>query len=67
MEQPDTYIRLRMIEADMQRWKQWDGRYPQYVLQMGGSAGSTSPIVMLPPLPSATQETVKTMRIDEKK
>ena len=48
-EQPDTYWRIRQIEAEMQRYKQWDGRYPQYFLQMG-QAGS--PIVMLPPLPA---------------
>jgi regulator of protease activity HflC (stomatin/prohibitin superfamily) len=50
-EQPETYLRLRLIEAEMLRWKQWDGRYPQYVLQMGGGASSSPIGVMLPPLP----------------
>ena len=67
-EQPETYLRLRMIEAEMLRWKQWDGRYPQYVLQMGGGA-SPSPIgVMLPPLSGPmAPEALKTVRTEEKK
>jgi hypothetical protein len=67
-EQPETYLRLRMIEAEMLRWKQWDGRYPQYVLQMGG-ATSSSPIgVMLPPLSGPmAHEALKTVRTEEKK
>ncbi len=52
-EQPDTYLRLRQIETEMLRWKQWDGRYPQYVLQMGGGGSGPSSVgVMLPPLPA---------------
>jgi SPFH domain / Band 7 family len=52
------YLRLRLLETEMQRWKQWDGRYPQYVLQMGGSTPSA---VMLPPLPAPlAPETLKT-------
>ncbi len=65
MEQPDVYLRLRAIEADMLRWKQWDGRYPQYVVQMGNGSSST-PIVMLPPMPMA-QEAVPTARTENKK
>jgi hypothetical protein len=63
-EQPETYLRLRMIEAEMLRWKQWDGRYPQYVLQMGNGSASSPFGVMLPPLP---QEAVKTVRTEIKK
>ena len=56
-EQPE-YLRLRLLETEMLRWKQWDGRYPQYVLQMGASAPSA---VMLPPLPAPmAPETLKT-------
>ena len=67
-EQPETYLRLRMIEAEMLRWKQWDGRYPQYVLQMGNGASSSPFGVMLPPLPGPmAQEAVKTVRTEEKK
>jgi regulator of protease activity HflC (stomatin/prohibitin superfamily) len=54
-EQSETYVRLRMIEADIQRWKQWDGRYPQSIVQLGNGSGTT-PIVMLPPLPMATPQ-----------
>jgi regulator of protease activity HflC (stomatin/prohibitin superfamily) len=64
MEQPETYVRLRLIEADMQRWKQWDGRYPQYLLQTGGANGSTAPIVVLPPMP---QDPARTERADTNK
>lgn len=56
-EQPE-YLRLRLLETEVLRWKQWDGRYPQYVLQMGGSAATA---VMLPPLPAPmAPETLKT-------
>ena len=49
-ESPETYLRLRQLEAEALRWKQWDGRYPQYVVQMGG--GSTPLAMMMPPLPT---------------
>lgn len=52
-ELPDTYVRLRQIEADIQRWNRWDGRYPQSIVQMGNGT-STAPIVMLPPLPTTS-------------
>jgi regulator of protease activity HflC (stomatin/prohibitin superfamily) len=61
-EQPETYVRLRLLEAEMLRWKQWDGRYPQYVLQMGNAPATTA--LMLPPLP---HDALKTARGDEKK
>jgi hypothetical protein len=64
-ESPDTYLRLRQLEVETQRWKQWDGRYPQYVLQMGVTPGSLG--MMMPPLPApTTQEAVKTVRTDKK-
>lgn len=57
-ENPDLYLKLRMVEADLLRWKQWDGRYPQYVVQMGSSPSTAA--VMLPPLPAPmTHEAVK--------
>ncbi len=65
-ENPELYLKLRMVEADLLRWKQWDGRYPQYVLQMGGTPSTSA--VMLPPLPAPlTHEAVKSARTDEKK
>ncbi len=48
-ENGETYIRLRLLETEVQRWRQWDGRYPQYVVQMGGATPSA---VMLPPMPA---------------
>ena len=50
-EQPEAYLRLRVLEAEIQRWKQWDGRYPQYVVQMGNGSAAT-PLVTLPPMPT---------------
>jgi hypothetical protein len=61
-ENAKTYLRLRLVEADMQRWKQWDGRYPQYVLQMGSAASSSPLAVVLPPMPAPmSQDGVKTV------
>jgi hypothetical protein len=66
-EQPETYLRLRMIEAEMLRWKQWDGRYPQYMLHMGsGSSPSTTAMILPPPAPM-THEALKTVRTEAKK
>ncbi|MBM3992661.1 MAG: hypothetical protein FJ303_00665 [Planctomycetes bacterium] len=59
-EQPETYLRLRMIEAEMARWKQWDGRYPQYVVQMGNAPSVSA--VHMPPLPL---EAIKAARVEK--
>jgi SPFH domain / Band 7 family len=65
-EQPEAYMRLRLLETEMQRWKTWDGRYPQYVLQSGGAPSTQA--VILPPLPAPlTHEAVKTVRSAGKK
>ncbi|MSU80765.1 MAG: hypothetical protein EXS16_22095 [Gemmataceae bacterium] len=48
-ENGETYIRLRLLESELLRWRQWDGRYPQYVVQMGGATPGT---IMLPPMPA---------------
>lgn len=53
-EQPEAYFRLRSIEAELARWKQWDGRYPQYMMQMGN--GLTPATIMLPPLPTEVKK-----------
>ena len=47
-EQPEVYLRLRSIEMEAQRWKLWDGRFPQTMLQSGSGAATTS--VLLPGL-----------------
>jgi hypothetical protein len=52
-EAPEMYVRLKLLEVEMLRLKQWDGRYPAYLLQMGAStAGGTAGIILpqLPPL-----------------
>jgi hypothetical protein len=59
-ENADAYYRLRLIEAEMLRWKQWDGRYPQYMLQMG-SASPSATTMMLPPPPLSPQDAVRTI------
>ncbi|MBI3822943.1 MAG: hypothetical protein HY289_09745 [Planctomycetes bacterium] len=61
-ENPDAYLRLRLVEAELLRWKQWDGRYPQYVLQMGNTPSTMG--VLLPPLPG---DAVKTAQATDKK
>ena len=53
-EQPEAYFRLRSIEAELARWKQWDGRYPQYMMQMGN--GLTPATIMLPPRPTEVKK-----------
>src|SRR5262249_23266491 len=65
-ENPEMYLRLRMAEAELLRWKQWDGRYPQYVLQMGATPSTSA--FMLPPLPAPlTHDAVKSARTEDKK
>jgi hypothetical protein len=45
---PETYLRLRALEAEAQRFKQWDGRYPTYLMQLGAPAGPSNLHVQLP-------------------
>ncbi len=53
-EQPEVYLRLRSIETEALRWKLWDGRLPQTMLQASGSGGaSTSVLLPAPALPLA--------------
>jgi regulator of protease activity HflC (stomatin/prohibitin superfamily) len=35
MEAGDLYVKIKSLEMETQRWKQWDGRYPSYVIQPG--------------------------------
>src|SRR5258708_33185814 len=35
MEAGDLYVRIKSLEMETQRWKQWDGKYPSYVIQLG--------------------------------
>ena len=66
-ENGDAYVRLRLVEAEKERWTKWDGRFPSSVMQMGnGSAGgSLSPVLFLPPL--SVFDVPKTTRVEEKK
>jgi hypothetical protein len=65
-EHGDTYVRLRQLEAEANRWKTWDGRFPSWMVHMGyGPPGSLSPAMLLPPMfpPDGT----KISRADDKK
>lgn len=62
-ENGDAYVRLRLVEAEAERWKKWDGRFPTSMMQLG-NGGSLSPTMLLPPL---TVDGLKTSRVDEKK
>ena len=65
-EHGETYVRLRQLEAEVTRWKLWDGRFPSWMLQMGyGTPGSLSPTMFLPPI--TAPDLLKTSRADEKK
>lgn len=64
-EHGDTFVRLRLLETEAQRWKLWNGQFPSYVMQFGNGQGSLSPTMFLPSLPAA--EALKTSRADDKK
>ena len=64
-EHGDAYVRLRLVEAERDRWKQWNGQFPSTMMQFGnGTPGSLSPAWLLPPL---AVEGVKTSRSEEKR
>ena len=46
------FLRLRMVEMETQRVKQWNGQYPNYLIHLGGSPASSTTGIILPPLPS---------------
>lgn len=54
-ESPDVYVRLRQLEAEGQRWKQWDGKFPAQWLTFGGVPGSPF-AAMLPPAEVASKK-----------
>jgi regulator of protease activity HflC (stomatin/prohibitin superfamily) len=62
-EQPEVYIRLKQLEAETKRWERWDGRYPNYVTQVGNG---TSTGLFLPPLPFS-DTTKASVRTDDRK
>ena len=63
-ESPSAYLQIKTLEAELQRWKQWDGKYPAYWLNMGGT-NAPSVLMPLPTLPAP--DSTKTVRVDEKK
>jgi regulator of protease activity HflC (stomatin/prohibitin superfamily) len=46
----DTYVRLRALEAEAARWKQWDGKFPTNWAPMGSVAAPWA--VLFPPTPA---------------
>lgn len=64
-EHGDIYVRLRLLETDAERWKTWDGRFPNWLMQMGSAPSSLSPAMFLPPLTAG--EAVKTSRVEDRK
>jgi regulator of protease activity HflC (stomatin/prohibitin superfamily) len=56
-ESPDMYARLKQLELEAQRWKQWDGKYPAYLMQLGDSKSNL--LLQPPPLPDAGRVTSK--------
>jgi hypothetical protein len=47
-----VYLRLKALEAEIERWKRWDGRFPSTLTQVGdGKAGL---LVTTPSAPPAT-------------
>src|SRR5262245_38738512 len=63
-EAPSAYVQLRALEAELQRWKRWDGKYPDYWLNFGGATAPNT-MLALPPLPGP--DTSRTVRTEEKK
>ena len=59
-ESPSAYLQLKALETELQRWKQWDGKYPTYWLNLGGSAANV--MLPLPPVPS--MDGAKTVKAD---
>jgi hypothetical protein len=51
-ESPEVYMRLKVVDLEMQRLKQWNGHYPSYLVQLGNSAAGGATGIFLPPLPA---------------
>ena len=57
------YVQLRQLEAEGQRWKQWDGKFPTTWMPMGSAASPFA--VLFPPLGELTA--AKLAKAEEKK
>jgi hypothetical protein len=64
-ELPEVYLRLKQIEMETQRTKQWDGRFPTYMLQLGNSTSGMASI-LVPPLPALEATSKTTAQTDKK-
>jgi hypothetical protein len=51
-EAPDVYVRLRALEAEVERYKRWDGKLPTQWMPMGGNVSPFA--VFFPPLADLT-------------
>jgi hypothetical protein len=60
---PSVYVQLRQLEAETQRWKQWDGKFPTNWMPMGNAASPFA--VLFPPLGALATE--KLAKVEEKK
>jgi hypothetical protein len=60
---PSVYVQLRQLEAETQRWKQWDGKFPTNWMPVGNTASPFA--VLFPPLGALATE--KLAKAEEKK
>ena len=44
------FLQLKMLEVELGRIEKWDGRYPNYLMQMGPSGEGTNVLLQLPPV-----------------
>jgi regulator of protease activity HflC (stomatin/prohibitin superfamily) len=56
---PLAYFQLKWLEAEAQKWKQWDGKYPTYLTQVGASDAATSLQLRPPAPPELVRNTVQ--------
>ncbi len=65
-EAPEVYMRLKMVETEALRLKQWDGRYPTYLMQLGGGTSGGTMSLVVPPLPPLEPLNHTAARTDKK-
>jgi regulator of protease activity HflC (stomatin/prohibitin superfamily) len=47
LESEDFYLRLKQLELEEKRMEKWDGRYPNYLMNLGESGSFSSLILPL--------------------
>lgn len=45
----EFYLKLKELEVEMEKLQRWDGKYPQYFMQMGGDSKNTPHLMIQPP------------------